>query len=113
MNMGDHTHITTDVIYLDENDPADRDKIAAVKRYLAAQDSGGDELETLTQFYKNTHKWNLALEALSLWAEWFEDDPYPRGESNCCVFCGMSMTDDHAADCIYIRAKKLIKGHGE
>lgn len=64
---------------------------------------------------KNTHKWNLALEALYLWAEWFEKEGSPKiygvaGVS--CFFCKGAARPGHEIrhkpDCIYRRAKELV-----
>lgn len=57
--------------------------------------------------------------ALRLWEKWFEEDGDPLVPSECdgglsCFFCGgYAVTreeQEHSEDCIFIRAKHLIKG---
>jgi len=52
--------------------------------------------------------------ALVLWRRWFEysGDPYEGPDDygdRCCFFCGNERHIGHAADCIYLQAKMLIK----
>lgn len=58
-----------------------------------------------------------ANEALRLWQEWFETDGDPvcsdgRGDVVICFFCDRDnpVWNGHEDDCIYIRAKELVKG---
>lgn len=59
-----------------------------------------------------------ANEALTLWREWFakSGDPFYASEDDVyCFFCGEWQHDsdnrpEHEADCIYVRAKRLVEG---
>lgn len=61
-----------------------------------------------------------ANEALKLWQEWFEENnkyidaavAYDELGNNRCFFCHEDdpIWNGHHADCIYIRAKTLVKG---
>lgn len=49
--------------------------------------------------------------ALELWQEYINSDLSPVEYRGYCVFCGADIDSggDHAPDCIYIRAKELIR----
>lgn len=59
---------------------------------------------------RNQRRLGLALDSLSLWAEWFNElgDYLPYGDSNYCIGCKRSRMSLHAGDCFYLRAQKLV-----